>query len=263
MGKRFTDTNKYKKSFIRGLQGPYKLLWDYLYHDCDHSGIWIVDFEIAQTYLGPDMKVNKDDALKYFNDEEIRIVEIDSSKKWFLPGFIEFQYGILSDKNRAHSSVITTLKKYNLIDLDFNLIKHKPLTSPLQGGKEKDKDKEMDKEMEQEKEEGATVEILDPYPFDEFWEMYAKKIGRADCERKFSKISESDKSEIWQHVPAYVANTTMIQFRMHPESYLNGKHWKDEILQPVKLLTKMEVLADESKLADEFFDQRNKKIAHE
>ena len=51
MAKRFTDTNKYKKPFIRGLQGAYKLFWDYLYHDCDHAGIWIVDFEIAQTYL--------------------------------------------------------------------------------------------------------------------------------------------------------------------------------------------------------------------
>ena len=77
MAKRFTDTNKYKKPFIRGLQGAYKLLWDYLYHDCDHAGIWIVDFDIAQVYLGADMPVNRADALKFFNKDEVRIIEID------------------------------------------------------------------------------------------------------------------------------------------------------------------------------------------
>lgn len=138
MAKRFTDTNKYKKPFIRGLQGAYKLLWDYLYHDCDHAGIWIVDFEIAQLYIGSDMQVNKKDAITFFNADEKRIIEIDNGKKWFIPSFIEFQYGELSENNRAHLSVITILKKYNLYKI-------KPLKSPLQGGK--DKEKEMVKEM--------------------------------------------------------------------------------------------------------------------
>lgn len=140
MAKRFTDTNKYRKPFIRGLQGAYKLLWDYLYHDCDHAGIWIVDFEIAQLYIGSDMPVNKSDALKYFNSDEKRIIEIDGGKKWFLPSFIEFQYGVLSENNRAHSSVISILKKYGLY-------KNKPLTSPLQGAKDKDKEMDIVKDM--------------------------------------------------------------------------------------------------------------------
>lgn len=140
MAKRFTDTNKYRKPFIRSLQGAYKLLWDYLYHDCDHAGIWIVDFEIAQLYIGIDMPVNKSDALKYFNYGEKRIIEFDNGKKWFIPSFIEFQYGILSESNRAHLSVITILKKYNLY-------KNKPLISPLQGAKDKYKEKDMVNEL--------------------------------------------------------------------------------------------------------------------
>jgi hypothetical protein len=136
MAKRFTDTNKYKKPFIRGLQGAYKLLWDYLYHDCDHAGIWIVDFEIAQIYIGDDMKVCKEDALKHFNKGEKRIVEIDNKSKWFIPSFIDFQYGKLTETNRAHNSVILILKKYKLYN--------KGLIRPLQGCKDKDKDKDMD-----------------------------------------------------------------------------------------------------------------------
>ena len=153
MAKRFTDTNKYKKPFIRGLQGAYKLLWDYLYHDCDHAGIWIVDFDIAQIYIGKDMSVNKVDALKYFNTNEIRIVEFNSGSKWFIPSFIEFQYGILNEQNRAHNSVIKILSKYNLYQ-------NKKLISPLQGAKEKDKEKELDKDKE--KEENGNDENFKP-----------------------------------------------------------------------------------------------------
>src|SRR5690606_26542925 len=129
MAKRFTDTNKYKKPFIRGLQGAYKLLWDYLYHDCDHAGIWIVDFEIAQMYIGQDMKISREKAIKCFNTDEVRIIEIDGGKKWFIPGFIEFQYGQLSEKNRAHVNVINQLSKYDLLNDDLTLkISTKPLT---------------------------------------------------------------------------------------------------------------------------------------
>ena len=142
MAKRFTDTNKYKKPFIRSLEGAYKLLWDYLYHDCDHAGIWIVDFDIAQIYIGSDMPVNKEDALRYFNKDEQRVIEIDGGKKWFIPSFTEFQYGELNETNRAHKSAIQILKKHNLYN--------KGLKSSLNGAIVKDKEKDKVKEREKE-----------------------------------------------------------------------------------------------------------------
>jgi hypothetical protein len=154
MAKRFTDTNKYKKPFIRGLLGPYKLLWDYLYHECDHAGIWIVDFEIAQIYLGKDMLINKRDALKYFNSDEEKIIEINDGKKWFIPSFIEFQYGTLIESNRATLSVINILKKYNLLEK-----LNKGHISSLEGAKDKDKDKDKDKEAKISKKEEQTNQL--------------------------------------------------------------------------------------------------------
>ena len=163
MAKRFTDTNKYKKPFIRGLQGAYKLFWDYLYHECDHAGIWIVDFEIAQLYLGKDMSINKEDALRFFNEGEIRIVEIDKGKKWFIKPFIEFQYGELNEQNRAHNSVISILKKYGLSS--------KPLTrslqAPTEGAMDKDKDKEIGKEGVKGKETDPDFELVKSLNLDE------------------------------------------------------------------------------------------------
>lgn len=136
MAKRFTDTDKYKKRFIRGLPGPYKLFWDYLYHDCDHAGIWQVDFEVAQIYLGKDMPVSKDEALSLFNKDEERVVVLNGGSKWFIKSFVDFQYGELNPDNRVHHSILTLLKKEGI----------KGLTRGLQASTDKDKDKDKDKE---------------------------------------------------------------------------------------------------------------------
>jgi uncharacterized phage protein (TIGR02220 family) len=142
MSKRFTDTDKYKKPFVRGLQGAYKLLWDYLYHDCNHAGIWIVDFEVAQIYLGQDMPVNREDALRFFNDKETRVIEFADGGKWLIVPFIKFQYGTLNENNRVHYSVLSALREHGLVEII------KGLTHPLQGCKDKDKDKAKDKDKE-------------------------------------------------------------------------------------------------------------------
>lgn len=134
------------------MPGAYKLFYDFLYHDCDHAGIWIVDMEIAQSYVGRDMPINHTKALELFNSDEIRIISFDGGKKWFIPLFIKFQYGQLSEKNRAHNAVIQILKKFNLIDENLSPIEAplKPLEeipkAPFDGAKEKDKEQEMEKE---------------------------------------------------------------------------------------------------------------------
>lgn len=70
--------------------------------------------------------------------------------------------------------------------------------------------------------------------FEEFWNLYDKKKGRADSEKKWSRIPESEYIKILDHVPKYVLSTPDKQFRMDPETYLNGKHWNDEILIQTK-----------------------------
>ena len=133
MAKRFTDTDKWKKPFIRGLQGAYKLLWIYILDDCDHAGIWQVDLDVAEVRMGE--KINAELALKSFGD---KVIPFDDGLKWFIPDFIEFQYGALNPENRVHNSVITLLSKYKLLEVN------KDLVSPLQGAIYKDKDKDKD-----------------------------------------------------------------------------------------------------------------------
>jgi len=141
MAKRFTDTEKWKKPFIRGLQGAYKLLWLYICDDCDHAGIWQVDMDVAQIRIGE--KIDLNEAIKSFED---KIIIFDSGNKWFIPSFVEFQYPSgLNPENRSHNSVIILLEKYNL-----RIPKNKPLISPSEGCKDMVmvmvKDKDMVKE---------------------------------------------------------------------------------------------------------------------
>lgn len=219
MAKRFTDTDKYKKPFLRGLQGAYKLLWDYICNDCNHAGIWIVDFEVARIYLGKDMEVNQEEALRVFNADKKRVVEIEGGSRWFILSFIEFQYGALNPQNRAHSSVISYLKSYHLWDDKKNIIK--PLTSPLQGAMDKDKDK--DKDMDKEKGENFT--------FEEVWNLYQKKVGdKSKLQKKWDSISGEDKAKIFEHIPLYKTATPDRKFRKNFETYLNNKSWNDEII---------------------------------
>lgn len=109
MPKRFTDTDKWKKPFIRGLDASYKLFWFYILDDCDHAGIWQVDFEVAQIRIGE--KIIPAKAMVLLED---RIEIFDNGKKWFLKDFIFFQYGELTPKNRLHVSVINILTKHQV-----------------------------------------------------------------------------------------------------------------------------------------------------
>lgn len=173
MAKRFIDTDIFKKQFIRSLKAPYKVLWIYILTDCNHSGIWEADFDVAQLRLG--VKVSKQEAEQIFSE---KIIVLDDGGKWFIPSFIDFQYGKLSAANRAHNSVILLLTKYNLLNADLSIKElNKPLASPLQGDKDMDKEKEQekdkDKEVIQPKIEKSELEIA----FDNWIEMRKKMKG--------------------------------------------------------------------------------------
>jgi len=169
MAKRFTDSEKWKKPFIKKLPMQYKLLWFYLLDDCNHAGVWQVDLEIASLRIG--YKLNLKDSITALND---KIKVFDNGEKWFIKDFIEFQYGELNEKNRAHKSVISVLTKYNLLSLN------KPLRSPLQGAKDKDKDK--DKEV---------LRVFDETSFENLERTF--KTNKSEIRKKLEEFLEVEK----------------------------------------------------------------------
>lgn len=66
-------------------------------------------------------------------------------------------------------------------------------------------------------------------PFDDFWNLYNKKVGRKKSEAKWKRLSNKDRTAIMEHLPNYIRNTPDVQYRKNPETYLNNESWNDEL----------------------------------
>jgi hypothetical protein len=135
MAKRFTATEKWQDPWFRKLPPDFKALWFFLLEQCDHAGIWKVDFDAFKYFIGREF--DKDVVFAKMNDGKDRIIELNCGSKWMIVDFVTFQYGDLNPENRAHASVISVLKKEGA---------YKGLTRGLQAPMDKDKDKELDKD---------------------------------------------------------------------------------------------------------------------
>ncbi len=139
MPKRYTDTDKWKKIWFRKLKNDHKVFWMYVLDQCDHAGIWEVDFELASYFCNGIKETEiRDTFIKQYH-------EFDDGKRWFIKDFIEFQYRGLDESNRVHNSVITILKRHGLF---------KGLIRPLYEAKDIYKDKDQLKDKDKDKEKG-------------------------------------------------------------------------------------------------------------
>jgi hypothetical protein len=87
----------------------------------------------------------------------------------------------------------------------------------------KNKNKHKNKKEEQEE-----VELN--VPFEIFWDLYDKKVERDSCQAKWNRLTNLERSAIIEYLPAYVKATPTKKFRKNPETFLNNKSWKDEII---------------------------------
>lgn len=83
------------------------------------------------------------------------------------------------------------------------------------------------KEEEEEKED-----IKEKIPFDTFWNLYDKKVGKkSKVKSKWNKLSEETQLKALKHITAYKQSQPDKQYRKHPETYLNNESWNDEIIR--------------------------------
>lgn len=144
MSKRFTDTDLWDKEWYMALSCKHKCLIRFLFDKCDAAGVWSPNWLLASAYIGE--QVSEDD-LKIFGD---RIEKLDDGK-FFLTGFIEFQYGTLSEECRPHIKIIALLKKYDLYD---RVCKGYTKGIYTLEDMDKDKEEEEDKEKDKDKDKG-------------------------------------------------------------------------------------------------------------
>lgn len=72
---------------------------------------------------------------------------------------------------------------------------------------------------------------VESFPFEMFWNLYDKKVGKMDkIEKKWYALSKSDQKSIMLHIPQYKSAQPDKKFRKNPETYLNNRSWEDEII---------------------------------
>lgn len=131
MSKRFTDTNKWNKSFFSDLDIKAKLVWIYLLDNCDNTGVYPINMKLMSFQVG--FKVDMDMLFSWFGSKIIAI----ESDKLFIKSFIDFQYGELNESNNAHKPVINLIKRIGPIE---------DLKCSYLGVQDKDKDKDQAKD---------------------------------------------------------------------------------------------------------------------
>lgn len=66
--------------------------------------------------------------------------------------------------------------------------------------------------------------------FEVFWLMYDKNVGKELSQKVWNSLTQSEKEAIMLSLPRYVESTPDKVYRKNPLTYLNGKHWEDEIV---------------------------------
>lgn len=132
MAKRFTDTSKWDDEWFMNLSPEKKMAYMYILDKCDSVGVWKANFKLANFQVGCD--INWDSFLQ--NDLKDRVYKTNSGD-WFLPDFIRFQYGELTEESTSKpiQSYIKQLKNHSLWIL---------YTKGIDTLKEKEKEKEKD-----------------------------------------------------------------------------------------------------------------------
>jgi hypothetical protein len=231
MAKRFTDSGKWDDPWFAELPSKYKLFYLYLLDECDHAGVWKVNFRKANFMIGESLEQSE---VRRFMSDRIHVID---EAYWHVSKFIKFQYGMLRN-DRMSLSALAILKKHGLTDV-VNSTKEapsKPLPSPFVGVKDKDKDKDMDKDMVMDKvkeEEGQNLKLNYSPEFEIAWEAYKRKGAKKEAYSAWKALTADERERAVQAIPAYFYANQEVKYRKDFERYLrSGKFEANHQLEP-------------------------------
>lgn len=222
MAKRFTDTEKWTE-WYRALPWEYRCLWELINDKCDLVGVWKVDLSLAQFNIGA--PVNLATALTLFGP---RVRETNPGT-WYLPDFVPFQYGELSDSSHFHRSLKVALERQG-IDTLSTPCRHpvdrpkRPIEQPVAAETLTLRRINVNTKI--------TTEHLDK-DFVSLWERYPKKLGRKAAERHFNASVKTDKDrlDIQNALDNYIARIKKEgiadPYIQHGSTWFNN--WQDDI----------------------------------
>jgi hypothetical protein len=224
--KRFTDTDKWLDPWFADLPPLSKLVWLYICDKCDHAGVIDISERIVSAMTGCD----QGDVEGHLAELGRRVEKLPNGK-WFVPGFVEFQYGALSEKSNLHKSVFRDIEKNNLNHRFKASSSHQvAITKATSKGKGKGK-----------------VRVKYSEEFERFWKLYpkrnGKKVGKADCWDWWqgNSVGHEDMARIipWllmdnRNRKAAIDAGKFYESLPDPCRWLKGRWWTEPI-EPIKI----------------------------
>jgi hypothetical protein len=135
---------------------------------------------------------------------------------------------------RIVAEELTIEEAENLAYPDKKVLGRPPIT-PDQVGSHKERDNDTDKDK-------VKITITTKKPemnnsqFEQFWNLYDKKIGRAEVEKKFKlALKKVSFEKLIEGLNRYISKRgNDSQFWKHPTTWLNAESWNDEYSQPTQ-----------------------------
>jgi len=143
------------------------------------------------------------------------------------------QLRISSEKMEICGELLFFVKWLEIIDLsNENTQKNDKTPSTLRADSEQTPRQLGAREEKKRKEKNTIAHFANEREsdFELWWNSYDKKVGRPKSEKKWSTLSHEEKQKCISVVKIYVESTPDKKFRKDPLTYLNGRHWEDEIL---------------------------------
>lgn len=223
MASRFTESEKWRDKWFRRLSPGGKLLFLYLIDNCDLAGFIELDTDSAEFDTGLSRE-QIEAAVK-----EIEKCFIRKDDWLWIKKFIRYQKNMnLNPDNNAHKKIISILQeqlgRFSLKEYSEELGAIEGLFMPPCKGNGSSSGKGSVEKPKSEK-----------ISFDEFWELYGKKVGDKDkLRKKWDGLTLETQKQIMQYIPLYKISKPDKQFMRDPQTFLNNKTWNDEIIMDKK-----------------------------
>ena len=127
--KRFTETTKWDDPWFLDLSAEHKAMWGYLCDKCDNAGVIDIAFRLASFSLNGRNAIQE--MMEDFVDSG-RLQKLENGK-YFIKGFIAFQFGQLNKSSNLHKNVIALLQKHGIDSEKFkgSYTLHEPLMKEI------------------------------------------------------------------------------------------------------------------------------------
>lgn len=220
--KRFTETDKWRDPWFRRLSGSAKLLWLYILDHCDKIGLVEIDEALASQDCGQNITP---DTLKELESR----LQCCGNGKFFIPKFISFQYGTLTEHCPPHRTVLKLVNTHCLVS--DGIFYHYPKATLALGHKTRqEEDKKKTRQEGEQKITKADPPAVLETTAEDIYEAYPLKVGKPVALRAIQKAMAKLAPELLlQKTKQFAASRKGdSSFVPHPATWFNQDRFNDD-----------------------------------